>query len=152
MDEKHSEAGEQFEVRLLAPQDNIEQFYVLLNHLSKSKRVDPEVFRAIIAYRTKRNHFTFIAIDTHAKLIVSTASLLIENKFIHEGRNAGYVEDVVTLPDYRKKGLVRKLNDEIVKLAKTFKCYKIVLDCDIPEFYEKLGYYKNGTAMRMDLD
>jgi glucosamine-phosphate N-acetyltransferase len=85
--------------------------------------------------------------------VAATATLLIEQKFIHRGGVVGHIEDVATRPEYRGRGLARRLIDHLVEVARAARCYKVILDCsaDVEPFYERLGFRPAGTCMRIDL-
>ncbi len=84
--------------------------------------------------------------------IVGTASVVIEPKFIHNGKLVGHIEDVAVTYDFQKLGIGKKLMDEIVKIAKENGCYKLVLHCDEDKvaFYKKIGFYRID-GMRLDI-
>ena len=94
----------------------------------------------------------FVAVKDDGQIIGST-TLLIEQKFIHSGGKAGHIEDVVTRNGYEGKGIGRKIIEELIKIAKESKCYKITLDCDekVVGFYEKLGFKKHQIMMRINI-
>ncbi len=106
-----------------------------------------EVFRE----RLRRGIRTFVArVDDR---IVGTASLLIEEKFIHEGGCSGHIEDVAVHPDYQGKGIGAALVRHLVEQARAAGCYKVILNCSegTAPFYEKLGFRRHDIGMRMDL-
>lgn len=91
--------------------------------------------------------------------IVGTVSIFYEvkvNRGTTEKRRlyqVAHIEEMVVDLEYRDKGIDKQLMDEAVKLAKTFDCYKIILDCseDNVPFYEKCGFHKHEISMRLDL-
>ena len=85
--------------------------------------------------------------------IVGTASILIEQKFIHNGSCVGHIEDVVVHKNYEGKGIGSLLIKKCIEIAKEYKCYKIILDCNSSKtgFYEKFGFKSNSLCMRLDL-
>jgi glucosamine-phosphate N-acetyltransferase len=106
-----------------------------------------EVFRK----RMRQKVHTFVAVLEGQ--VIGTASLLIEQKFIHDGGAVGHIEDVAVHQEYQKHGiggmLVRRLLDE----CRSAGCYKVILDCaeQVIGFYEKLGFHRWERAMRIDL-
>jgi len=81
--------------------------------------------------------------------VIATASIFIEEKFIHKLSSVGHIEDVVVDPNYRQKGLGKKMIDYCVVYAKANNCYKIILDCATKniQFYEKCGFENNNVQM-----
>src|SRR6516225_653278 len=60
--------------------------------------------------------------------IVGTASLLIEEKFIHEGGCSGHIEDVAVHPEYQKQGVGAALVRYLIEQARAAGCYKVILN------------------------
>ena len=96
------------------------------------------------------NHIIHVAIDDNK--IVGSTTLLIEQKFIHEGGLVGHIEDVVVRKDYEGKGVGMKLIRSLLDCAKEKNCYKTILDCkdDVKAFYEKIGFHEESNGMRYD--
>ena len=96
------------------------------------------------------NHIIYVAIDN--KKIVGSTTLLIEQKFIHNGGLVGHIEDVVVRKDYEGKGIGIKLVTYMLERAKEKNCYKTILDCkdDVKQFYERIGFKRESNCMRYD--
>jgi len=96
------------------------------------------------------NHIIHVAIDN--KKIVGSTTLLIEQKFIHNGGLVGHIEDVVVRKDYEGKGIGIKLVTSLLERAKEKNCYKTILDCkdDVKQFYERIGFKHESNGMRYD--
>ena len=96
------------------------------------------------------NHIIHVAIDN--KKIVGSTTLLIEQKFIHDGGLVGHIEDVVVRKDYEGKGIGIKLVTSLLERAKEKNCYKTILDCkdDVKQFYERIGFKRESNGMRYD--
>jgi len=84
--------------------------------------------------------------------VVGTASLLVEQKFIHDGGRVGHIEDVAVHRDFQSQGigsdLVRHATEEAAKAG----CYKVILNCSeerVP-FYVRRGYHRHDIGMRRD--
>ena len=96
------------------------------------------------------NHIIHVA-ELNGKIVGST-TLLIEQKFIHEGGFVGHIEDVVVNKKFEGQGIGMKLVLSLLDVAKEKKCYKTILNCEdklIP-FYEKIGFKQKSTEMRFD--
>ena len=68
----------------------------------------------------------------------------------------GYMEDIFVDENYRKKGIGSKLIEEVIKLAKEKKCYKIVATSrykseNVHRLYKKLGFEDFGKEFKMYL-
>ena len=81
--------------------------------------------------------------------IVGYGSIVIETKI--RGGRMGHIEDIVSHPLFRKKGIGKAVVDALLDIAKTTGCYKVALECKEHnlEFYKKCGYAVDGVAMKM---
>lgn len=84
--------------------------------------------------------------------VVGAATIIIEQKFIHDGGKAGHVEDVAVAKEMQGRGVGHKVVQALLDHAQKKGCYKTILDCseDLIPFYEKLGFKKYSIAMRFD--
>jgi len=84
--------------------------------------------------------------------VVASTTLIIEQKFIHDGGLVGHIEDVVVSKEYQGKGIGEELILQVLDYAKKNNCYKTILDCtdDVKPFYEKIGFKKHSSCMRFD--
>ncbi len=94
----------------------------------------------------------FVAVKEDNKLIGSI-TVLIEQKFIHNGGKVGHIEDVVTRKEYEGMGIGKALVLKALDFAKENTCYKVILDCSKSnvEFYKKIGFKEHEVSMRIDL-
>ena len=94
------------------------------------------------------NHIIHVA-ELDGK-IVGSATLFIEQKFIHEGGLVGHIEDVVVRKGFERKRIGQKIIESLLLVAKNRGCYKTILDCkdDVKEFYEKIGFKHESNGMR----
>lgn len=139
--------------RKLQVNDYDKGFLNLLSQLTTvgnvSKEKFAERFKEISA---KPHHHTFVA-ENNGK-IVCTATLLIENKYVHECKNCGHIEDVAVDKSMRRTGIGKKLITHLIDYAKKNDCYKVILDCadhNIP-FYESCGMKKRENEMAIYLE
>lgn len=79
--------------------------------------------------------------------IIACATLVIEQKLIHEYSKYGHIEDVVVRSSHRGMGLGRILILRMMWMAKG--CYKVLLNCSDKnvEFYQKCSFRRNGVSM-----
>ena len=96
------------------------------------------------------NHIVHVA-ELDGKIVGST-TLLIEQKFIHDGGFVGHIEDVVVKKEFEGQEIGMKLVLSLLDVANEKKCYKTILNCEdelIP-FYEKIGFKQKSNEMRFD--
>ena len=138
-----------FKIRDIVESDIDNGFLESLDSLRKAsdldKKIGKDILRKIIA---NPDHVIHVAeIDGR---IVGSTTLLIEQKFIHNGGRVGHIEDVVVSKEYEGRGLGIKLVSSLLEKAKLMNCYKTILDCEdelIP-FYERIGFKQESTQMR----
>ena len=122
-----------------------------LDFLRNASGIDKNKAREILKdIKQNKNHIIYVAIDN--KKIVGSTTLLIEQKFIHDGGLVGHIEDVVVRKDYEGKGIGIKLVTSLLERAKGKNCYKTILDCkdDVKQFYERIGFKHESNGMRYD--
>lgn len=85
--------------------------------------------------------------------IIACATLHIQKKLIHNGCKAGFLEEVVVVEEFRGIGVGEFLIKELIRISKEIGCYKLVLSCypNRINFYEKCGFKKECTNMRIDI-
>ena len=138
-------------IRKLEEKDLLNGFLTSLDTLRKASDIDSvkarEIFNKI---DTNPEHVIFVAVF-NGKIVGST-TLLIEQKFIHQGGLVGHIEDVVVSKDMQGRKIGEKLILAALDQAKKSGCYKTILDCldDVKPFYEKLGFKFHSNAMRFD--
>jgi glucosamine-phosphate N-acetyltransferase len=106
-----------------------------------------EVYRS----RLRSGIHTYIA--RVGERVVGTATLLLEQKFIHGGGWVGTIEDVAVHRDYQKQGIGTELVRHLTEAARERGCYKVMLCCfeHLVPFYERLGYQAYNHGLRIDL-
>ena len=133
-------------------EDDLEKgFLETLDFLRNTGDLDKNKANEILKkIKQNPNHIIHVAIDN--KKIVGSTTLLIEQKFIHDGGLVGHIEDVVVRKDYEGKGIGIKLVTSMLERAKEKNCYKTILDCkdDVKQFYERIGFKRESNGMRYD--
>ena len=83
----------------------------------------------------------FILVGTVFGKIVCTAKCFIETKIYDP---ICHIEDVVVDVDNRHKGYGNQLLEYCCDIASEYKCYKIVCNSDVKDFYIKCGFTQEG--------
>ena len=141
----------EIEIREIEEGDLEKGFLETLDFLRKASDIDKNKAKEILKkIKQNSNHIIYVAIDN--KKIVGSTTLLIEQKFIHDGGLVGHIEDVVVRKNYEGNGIGIKLVTSLLERAKEKNCYKTILDCndDVKQFYERIGFKRESNGMRYD--
>ena len=141
----------EIEIREIRENDLENGFLETLDFLRKASDLDKSKAKEILE-KIKQNSNQIIQVAIDDKKIVGCITLLIEQKFIHDGGLVGHIEDVVVRKDYEGKGIGMKLVTSMLEYAKRKNCYKTILDCkdDVKQFYERIGFKHESDGMRYD--
>ena len=141
----------EIEIREIRENDLENGFLETLDFLRKASDLDKSKAKEILE-KIKQNSNQIIQVAIDDKKIVGCITLLIEQKFIHDGGLVGHIEDVVVKKDYEGKGIGMKLVTSMLEYAKRKNCYKTILDCkdDVKQFYERIGFKHESDGMRYD--
>ena len=141
----------EIEIREIREGDLENGFLETLDFLRKASDLDKNKAKEILE-KIKQNSNQIIQVAIDDKKIVGCITLLIEQKFIHDGGLVGHIEDVVVRKDYEGKGIGMKLVTSMLEYAKRKNCYKTILDCkdDVKQFYERIGFKHESSGMRYD--
>ena len=141
----------EIEIREIREGDLENGFLETLDFLRKASDLDKSKAKEILE-KIKQNSNQIIHVAIDDKKIVGCITLLIEQKFIHDGGLIGHIEDVVVRKDYEGKGIGMKLVTSMLEYAKRKNCYKTILDCkdDVKQFYERIGFKHESNGMRYD--
>ena len=145
-----------FTIREIEENDLDNGFFETLSNLSVVGAINTnEMLKKHIIKEIKRNKDYVIVISEDAKRreVIGTATLFIEQKFIHNGGKVGHIEDVVTRRGYEGRGIGKEIMNKLITISRERGCYKIILDCDekVSKFYEKIGFKKKAIMLRFDL-
>jgi len=80
-------------------------------------------------------------------LLLATATIIYEHKFIFNTCIYAHIEDVCVRARHRRRGIGKMLVQHLVKQAS--HCYKVTLDCADSNvaFYEACGFERRGNQM-----
>ena len=138
-------------IREIIESDLENGFLESLDNLRQTSNLEQNSVKNILKkILENENHIIHVA-ELNGKIVGST-TLLIEQKFIHQGGFVGHIEDVVVNKEFEGRGIGMKLVLSLLDVAKEKKCYKTILNCEdklIP-FYEKIGFKQKSTEMRFD--
>ena len=141
----------EIEIREIEENDLEKGFLESLDFLRKASDIDKNKAKEILKkIKQNPNHIIHVAIEN--KKIVGSTTLLIEQKFIHDGGLVGHIEDVVVRKDYEGKGIGMMLVTSMLERAKEKNCYKTILDCkdDVKQFYKRIVFKHKSNGMRYD--
>jgi len=149
---KLDSAPEGNEIRELKLSDFDDGFLATLGNLSSTDELSPEEGRKILKRLGRTSPYHVLVAVTGGQVVGAT-TLLVEQKFIHNGGLVGHIEDVTVRKGYEGRGLGGSLVTAAVRLAEELGCYKVILDCKegLVGFYEGLGFRKHDVGMRRDL-
>jgi protein tyrosine phosphatase (PTP) superfamily phosphohydrolase (DUF442 family)/ribosomal protein S18 acetylase RimI-like enzyme len=93
------------------------------------------------------NDALFYVVARDANRVVSTCALTLIPNLTRSARPYGLIENVVTHPDYRKRGIGTRVLQNALDIALSHNCYKVMLltgrkDEETLRFYEKAGFVR----------
>ena len=138
-------------VRRLQKGDLQNGFLTSLDALKRASDIDPAKAEEIFQ-RIDENPDYLIAVAEKDGKIIGTATLIVEQKFIHEGGRVGHIEDVAVSKESQERGIGSKIMKHLLEEAKKRGCYKTILDCtdEVVPFEKKVGFKPGIHQMRFD--
>lgn len=142
-------------IRPLMTTDYEKGFIQLLGQLTEVGNITKEQFlNRFWKMKATGSYYVIVVEDTNNGNVIGSATLVLEQKFIHKCALRGRLEDVVVSKDYRGKQLGKLIVMTILQLAHHLQCYKLSLDCrdTLVPFYESLGFKKetgNGNHLNV---
>ncbi|XP_033218374.1 probable glucosamine 6-phosphate N-acetyltransferase, partial [Belonocnema kinseyi] len=129
-------------------------FTQLLSQLTEVGSVGKDQFLSRFAkMKNAGGYYVIVIEDQNSGKVIGSATLVVEQKFIHNCALRGRLEDVVVNTNNRGQQLGKILVAAVTHLSHQLKCYKLSLDCKdklIP-FYESLGFkLEPGNANQMN--
>ena len=124
-------------------------FLETLDRLRKASDLDKEIGKNILRKIISNPDYIIKVVEENGK-IIGSATLFIEQKFIHNGGKVGHIEDVVVSKEYEGRGIGIKLVTSLLEKARAMNCYKTILDCndELIPFYERIGFKQEANQMR----
>ena len=138
-------------IRKLRKEDLQNGFLATLDSLRQSSNIETKKAEEIFE-KINSTPDCIIAIAELEGKVVGATTLLIEQKFIHNGGLVGHIEDVVVDKNHQGQKIGQKIMKFLLDIANDRGCYKTILDCtdDVKPFYEKLGFKPIGNELRFD--
>ena len=116
-------------IRKIIESDLENGFLESLDNLRQASNLEHNSAKSILkGILENENHIVHVA-ELDGKIVGST-TLLIEQKFIHEGGIVGHIEDVVVKKEFEGQGIGMNLVLSLLDVAKERKCYKTILNCE----------------------
>ena len=123
----------------------------LLELYKELQPLDPSIdIKAATAVweRSVNNGITYFVAEDNG-CIAATCYIAIIPNMTKQCSPIGFIENVVTAADYRRRGIGRKLIAAAVEFAKSQGCYKVTLQSGIErleahKFYESVGFDGNS--------
>ena len=125
------------------------QLIELYNYFGENKELNCENFNEILKnILQNNNHNIFLYLD-NSDNILGAITLLIEQKFIHNGKCVAHIEDFVVKQEFRSQNIGKDLMNYAINYAKQNNCYKVILDTDskLVNYYRNYGFINKGIYM-----
>ncbi|XP_043254839.1 probable glucosamine 6-phosphate N-acetyltransferase [Colletes gigas] len=135
-------------IRPLQSGDYDRDFLQLLAQLTEVGNISKEQFlRRFYTMKCTNSYYIIVIEDVSTGKVIASATLVVEQKFIHNCALRGRLEDVVVNNKYRGKQLGKLVVKIILELAHYLQCYKLSLDCkdSLITFYESLGFKREPS-------
>jgi glucosamine-phosphate N-acetyltransferase len=138
-------------IRKLRKEDLQNGFLTTLDSLKQASNIETKKAEEIFEKINSTPDYTIAVAELGGKVVGST-TLLIEQKFIHNGGLVGHIEDVVVDKNHQGQKIGEKIMKFLLEIANERGCYKTILDCtdDVKQFYEKLGFKQVASELRFD--
>lgn len=125
-------------------------FLETLSNLAEVGHLSTEKAQEVLEKINAQGSRIIVAVSDEGQIIASI-TLMLEQKFLREGKLAGHIEDVVTRKGYEGLGLASALMKKAIETAKERGCYKLILDChhELMPFYQKFGFREKEKCMKI---
>lgn len=135
----------EFEIRKLNEND-YDRYYNLINMFRETTFTKNSFIETLKLIKHQNSNIWVIDLNG---ILVGTATILYEYKFIHNICKLAHIEDVCIHSDYRGKGYGKILLNYLFNEAKLNNCYKITLYCndELEQFYNNANLEKRGIQM-----
>ena len=128
-----------------------DQLIELYNNFGENDELNYENCKTVLKnILENNNHNIFLYIDS-SNNILGALTLIVEQKFIHNGKCAAHIEDFVVKQEVRGQHIGKDLMHYAKHYAKDHNCYKIILDTNskLENYYNSYGFVNKGTTMAL---
>jgi len=125
------------------------QLINLYNNFGENNTLNYENCKSILKnILTNNNHYIFLYIDG-SNNVLGALTLLLEQKFIHNGKCVAHIEDFVVKHEFRGQNIGKDLINYAITYAQDHNCYKIILDTNskLENYYASYGFVNKGITM-----
>ena len=138
-------------IRKLRKEDLQNGFLTTLDSLKQASNIETKKAEEIFEKINSTPDYTIAVAELEGRVVGAT-TLLIEQKFIHNGGLVGHIEDVVVDKNHQGQKRGEKIMKFLLEIANERGCYKTILDCtdDVKLFYEKMGFKQVASELRFD--
>jgi GNAT superfamily N-acetyltransferase len=118
------------------------ELYKQLN--SPSEIMPDEITSKNIWNKIKKCDIKYYVAKDNERIIGSCYICIIPN-LTRGGKSIGFIENVITDKEYRRKGIGKRIIEKAIEYAKEQNCYKVILQSgnkrtDAHKFYESTGF------------
>jgi GNAT superfamily N-acetyltransferase len=129
----------------LAEHDDLEGLLSLFAVSEVSASAKPLKRAERIWRETLASDNSFVFVSTVETVLAATCMLVTAPNLLREGRSHGFLENVVTHPEYRGQGHGRAVVSAALDYAWRLNCYHVLMqsgraDPRVHRFYERLGF------------
>lgn len=127
----------------------ITDYYKYICLLNNFRPSNVNYNRFINIYNSIFNNNGVVYVYLHDDQIIGTGTLVIEEKFIHDGSKYAHIEDIFVDKNHRGKKIGKQILEKLIDYSKNKKCRLCKLNCDkeLIEFYTKNGFVPNGNCL-----
>ncbi len=130
--------------------DEYQQLMELYLHLHETEIPPAELTKDLWERLVNDPDYHLIVAEEDGKLVATCTCVVIPN-LTHGPRPYAWVENVVTHPDYRGRGLATACLDYAKAIARLENCYRLVLMTGSKlestlQFYERAGYNRTDKT------
>ena len=138
-------------IRKLRKEDLQNGFLTTLDSLKQASDIETKKAEEIFEKINSTPDYTIAVAELEGRVVGAT-TLLIEQKFIHNGGLVGHIEDVVVDKNHQGQKIGEKIMKFLLDIANEQGCYKTILDCtdDVKLFYVKMGFKQVASELRFD--
>lgn len=133
-----------FNVRL-AGQSDLSGLLDLFQASEVSQFVQPMERAKQVWEQTLKSESSVVFIAEVDEIIASTCMLITAPNLLRQGRSHGFLENVITHPNYRGRGLGKAVVSEAIDHAWAVDCHHVLMQSGRPDprvhrFYERIGF------------